>query len=65
MTRLKTEAGGRRTGRLENEPATGHRLASLDNVVLTPHMGAQTREAQSLAANVIGEKIIQILRGVI
>jgi len=32
---------------------------------LTPHIGAQTKEAQSLAANVIAEKIIQILRGVI
>jgi D-3-phosphoglycerate dehydrogenase len=40
-------------------------LAELDNVILTPHIGAQTKEAQSLAANVIGEKIIQILRGVI
>ena len=57
--------GGAALDVFENEPATGHRLASLDNVVLTPHMGAQTREAQSLAANVIGEKIIQILRGVI
>ena len=41
------------------------KLAELDNVILTPHIGAQTKEAQSLAANVIGEKIIQILRGVI
>lgn len=49
----------------EVEPAVGHKLAELDNVILTPHIGAQTREAQSLAANVIGEKIIQILRGVI
>jgi len=31
----------------------------------SPHIGAQTKEAQSLAANVIAEKIIQILRGVI
>ncbi len=49
----------------EKEPATGNRLAELDNVILTPHIGAQTKEAQSLAANVIGEKIIQVLRGVI
>jgi len=57
--------GGAALDVFENEPATGHRLADLDNVILTPHMGAQTVEAQSLAANVIGEKIIQILRGVI
>ncbi len=57
--------GGAALDVFESEPATGHKLAELDNVVLTPHMGAQTREAQALAATVIGEKIIQILRGVI
>ena len=49
----------------EKEPATGNKLTTLPNVILTPHIGAQTKEAQSLAANVIAEKIIQILRGVI
>ena len=49
----------------EAEPATGNNLTSLPNFISTPHMGAQTKEAQSLAANVIAEKIIQILRGVI
>ncbi len=57
--------GGAALDVFEKEPATGHKLATLDNVILTPHMGAQTKEAQSLAANVIAEKIIQILRGVI
>ena len=37
----------------------------LDSVVLTPHIGAMTAEAQSLAANIIGEKIVQILRGIV
>ena len=49
----------------EVEPATGNKLINLPNFVATPHIGAQTKEAQSLAANVIAEKIIQILRGVI
>ena len=49
----------------EKEPATGNKLATLQNVICTPHIGAQTREAQTLAANVIAEKIIMILRGVI
>jgi len=49
----------------ESEPATGNKLASLPNVICTPHIGAQTKEAQALAANVIAEKIIMILRGVI
>ena len=57
--------GGAALDVFESEPATGHKLAELDNVILTPHMGAMTKEAQALAANVIGEKIIQILRGVI
>lgn len=57
--------GGAALDVFESEPAIGHKLAELDNVILTPHMGAMTKEAQALAANVIAEKIIQILRGVI
>ena len=57
--------GGAALDVFEKEPALEHKLAELDNVILTPHIGAQTKEAQNLAANVIGEKIIQILRGVI
>lgn len=57
--------GGAALDVFEKEPAIGSKLAELDNVILTPHIGAQTKEAQSLAANIIGEKIIQILRGVI
>ncbi len=49
----------------EVEPATGNRLITLPNFVATPHMGAQTKEAQLLAANIIAEKIIQVLRGVL
>jgi D-3-phosphoglycerate dehydrogenase / 2-oxoglutarate reductase len=49
----------------EKEPAVGNKLATLPNVICTPHIGAQTKEAQTLAANVIGEKIIMILRGTI
>ncbi len=49
----------------ETEPAIGNKLATLSNVICTPHIGAQTKEAQALAANVIAEKIIMILRGVI
>ena len=37
---------------------------NLTNVVCTPHIGAQTKEAQELASRVIAEKVIQILRGV-
>ncbi len=47
----------------EVEPPTNDALVKLPNVVCTPHIGAQTYEAQELAANVIAEKIIQILKG--
>ena len=57
--------GGAALDVFESEPAINNKLATLDNVILTPHIGAQTKEAQSLAANVIAEKIIQILRGII
>jgi D-3-phosphoglycerate dehydrogenase len=49
----------------EVEPATGNKLITLPNFIATPHMGAQTKEAQLLAANIIAEKIIQVLRGVL
>jgi len=57
--------GGAALDVFEIEPATSNKLTTLPNFISTPHMGAQTKEAQSLAANVIAEKIIQILRGVI
>lgn len=57
--------GGAALDVFEKEPATGNKLLTLSNFIATPHIGAQTKEAQSLAANVIAEKIIQILRGII
>lgn len=49
----------------EVEPPTNKELLALPNLICTPHIGAQTKEAQSLASTVIAEKVIQILRGVI
>lgn len=49
----------------EVEPPTNKQLLNLPNLVCTPHIGAQTKEAQELASTVIAEKVIQILRGVI
>jgi len=49
----------------EVEPATENKLITLPNFIATPHIGAQTKEAQLLAANIIAEKIIQNIRGVL
>ena len=49
----------------ETEPPISSKLTSLPNFILTPHIGAQTKEAQLLAANIIAEKIIQVIRGII
>ena len=46
----------------ETEPPMNKMLLQLPNVICTPHIGAQTKEAQQLAAMVIAEKIIQKLR---
>ena len=47
------QLGGAALDVFEVEPATSNKLATLPNFISTPHMGAQTKEAQSLAANVI------------
>jgi D-3-phosphoglycerate dehydrogenase / 2-oxoglutarate reductase len=46
----------------ETEPPTNNKLLKLPNMICTPHIGAQTYEAQELASIVIAEKIIQTLR---
>jgi D-3-phosphoglycerate dehydrogenase len=45
----------------EIEPPVNRLLLELPNVVSTPHIGAQTLEAQRLASTVIAEKIIQTM----
>lgn len=49
----------------ETEPPLNNLLIELPNVICTPHIAAQTKEAQELTSIVIAEKIIQIIRGVI
>ena len=49
----------------ETEPPINKLLIGLPNVICTPHIGAQTKEAEQLASIVIAEKIIQITRGII
>ena len=45
----------------ESEPATEHPLFGYDNVVLTPHLGASTREAQENVAIQIAEQMSDYL----
>jgi D-3-phosphoglycerate dehydrogenase len=42
----------------EVEPPINRKFLELPNVLCTPHIGAQTKEAQELAARVIAEKLI-------
>ncbi len=44
------------------EPPTDLDLIQLPNVICTPHIGAQTKEAQELGSIVIAEKIIHTLQ---
>jgi len=47
----------------ENEPPKDSPLLQLDNVVLTPHIGANTKEGQIRAGTVCAEQIIKVLKG--
>ncbi len=45
------------------EPTTESPLFDLDNVVVTPHLGASTGEAQDKAGQTIAEQVVLALRG--
>ncbi|UCD14212.1 MAG: hydroxyacid dehydrogenase [Thermoplasmatales archaeon] len=47
----------------ENEPPKDNPLLKLDNVVLTPHIGANTNEGQIRAGTVCAEQVIKTLKG--
>ncbi len=47
----------------EEEPPKGSKLLELDNVVLTPHIGANTKEAQIRAGTICAEQVMKVLRG--
>jgi len=44
-------------------PAKDNKLLTLDNVVLTPHLGANTKEAQIRAGTICAEQILKVLNG--
>ena len=47
----------------EEEPPKDTELIGLSNVVCTPHIGAETEEAQRANSTIIAEKMIRILAG--
>jgi len=47
----------------ESEPTTKSPLFELDSVVVTPHLGASTIEAQDKAGQTIAEQVVLALRG--
>ena len=47
----------------ENEPLENSPLATLDNVVLTPHIAASTKEAQRDAAIIVAKEVKEVING--
>lgn len=47
----------------ETEPPEKSPLFELDNVILTPHLGASTKEGQIRAGTVCAKQIIKVLKG--
>jgi D-3-phosphoglycerate dehydrogenase len=47
----------------EKEPCTQSILFGVDNIIVTPHLGASTTEAQVLAARDVAEQIVDVFRG--
>ncbi|NLZ92469.1 MAG: phosphoglycerate dehydrogenase [Firmicutes bacterium] len=47
----------------EEEPAVANPLCDFENVIVTPHLGASTEEAQINVAVQVAEQIINILQG--
>ena len=47
----------------DKEPITESILFGVDNIIVTPHLGASTAEAQVLAARDVAEQIVDVFRG--
>ncbi len=45
------------------EPATESILFEDDNIIVTPHLGASTTEAQAMAAKDVAEQVIDVFKG--
>ena len=45
------------------EPPRGNKLLELDNVIATPHIGANTKEGQKAVSVIIAEQVVNALHG--
>ena len=61
--RATASSAAPRSTRSRTEPTTESPLFALDNVVVTPHLGASTAEAQDKAGETIAEQVVLALRG--
>ncbi len=59
----ENKIGGAALDVFEKEPPEGSPLLGLDNIVVTPHIGASTAEAQRDAALIVANEIIEVFKG--
>ena len=57
------QVGGAGIDVFSEEPPTGNPLLDAENIVLTPHLGASTTEAQVNVAAVVAQQIVDALHG--
>ncbi|MBZ9569965.1 phosphoglycerate dehydrogenase [Methanobrevibacter sp. TMH8] len=55
--------GGAALDVYEEEPPKDSKLLDLDNIVVTPHIAASTKEAQRDAAIIVANEVIEVLKG--
>ena len=59
----ENKIGGAALDVYEEEPPKDSKLTTLDNIVLTPHIAASTKEAQRDAAIIVADEIISLNNG--
>ena len=59
----ENKIGGAALDVYEEEPPKDSKLTTLDNIVLTPHIAASTKEAQRDAAIIVADEIIELNNG--
>ena len=60
---VNNKIGGAALDVYEEEPPKESKLFDLDNIVLTPHIAASTKEAQRDAAIIVADEIIELTKG--